>query len=251
MLDYSFPIMEEKLTVDGEETGLIGIYHDGEKNKKNLLGYHTDNYKVLENKTLVELAFQTLEQSDVAFEINKSQSYVSEKRMYLNLETDKVFEVGDGDKHKLAFIVQNSYDGSLQYAAMVGAFRLICSNGAIIGKTFANTKHKHVVDFDAEKFKEQIVSGIENIPALEEMYNRMLEKKVTETWIRKTLENAVTMNMIGKIDFEQIYEISKNETNAYNFLQIMTFYATHVMKSYERALRFNTYAHKKIQKIIE
>ena len=40
-------------------------------------------------------------------------------------------------------IIKNSYDGSLQVHILAGAFRLVCSNGLIIGITLGKKNYRH------------------------------------------------------------------------------------------------------------
>ena len=53
-----------------------------------------------------------------------------------------VLEISKGDMMNPEIIIKNSYDGTSQVHILSGAFRLVCSNGMIIGTTIDkyNTK---------------------------------------------------------------------------------------------------------------
>ena len=69
-------------------------------------------------------------------------------------------EVRPGDVISLQFIVKNSYDGTNALQIMLGAFRLVCTNGMMIGKKFFAFSQKHIGSeagtIDAGKLKEKV-----------------------------------------------------------------------------------------------
>lgn len=55
-----------------------------------------------------------------------------------------VVKVSEEDSVSLMLFVKNSYDGSHSLQILFGAFRLVCSNGMVIGRKFVEFNHKHV-----------------------------------------------------------------------------------------------------------
>lgn len=53
-------------------------------------------------------------------------------------------EVRKGDLISMQFIVKNSYDGTNALHIMLGAFRIVCTNGMMIGKRFFSFSQKHI-----------------------------------------------------------------------------------------------------------
>jgi hypothetical protein len=53
-------------------------------------------------------------------------------------------EVKKGDFLALQFVAKNSYDGSRSFSLMMGALRLVCTNGMVIGKNFFSYSQKHL-----------------------------------------------------------------------------------------------------------
>lgn len=68
-------------------------------------------------------------------------------------------EVTPGDRISLQFVVKNSYDGSNALQIALGAFRIVCSNGMMIGKKFFTFTQKHVgsdAGVDVAKLKDKV-----------------------------------------------------------------------------------------------
>jgi len=61
---------------------------------------------------------------------------------------DTEVEVRPGDRVMLTLTGGNSFDTSTAVWMKVGAFRLICTNGAIIGKVVAFLRNRHTMSFD-------------------------------------------------------------------------------------------------------
>ncbi len=58
--------------------------------------------------------------------------------------------VTEGDEMDLMITVLNSYDGSWKFMSMVGAYRMLCTNGQIIGDSFSSYYGKHTKSLDVE-----------------------------------------------------------------------------------------------------
>jgi len=56
--------------------------------------------------------------------------------------------VSEGDEMDLQINVLNSYDGSWKFMSLVGAYRLLCTNGQIIGDSFSTYYGKHTKSLD-------------------------------------------------------------------------------------------------------
>ena len=54
----------------------------------------------------------------------------------------------------------NSYDISWPYTLILGAFRLICSNGLVIRKKFLHIRKRHVYEIDELDLEDQITTAL-------------------------------------------------------------------------------------------
>lgn len=64
---------------------------------------------------------------------------------------DTSIEVRPGDRVMLTLLGGNSFDTSTAVWMSVGAFRLICTNGAMIGKIIAFIRNRHTLSFDLNR----------------------------------------------------------------------------------------------------
>ncbi len=76
--------------------------------------------------------------------------------------------------------VINSYDGSSAFTTLVGGYRLICTNGLVIGKTFAHTYTKHTKDFDLSAILERINSAIDIYCNNARVWHRWTDRTISD-----------------------------------------------------------------------
>ena len=117
----------------------------------------TDEYKVVTNKEIIDTAVPILKKHKA--ELKESISLGSgERSIWKWIIPDIKIEVAKGDVLNPEIIIKNSYDGSLQVHVLAGAFRLVCSNGLIIGVTLGQSTFKHNINNkNLEKLDEAIL----------------------------------------------------------------------------------------------
>ena len=59
--------------------------------------------------------------------------------------------IKDGDEMDLTLTVLNSYDMSWRFRSIMGAFRLLCANGLILGDPLAEYSGKHTASLDTDR----------------------------------------------------------------------------------------------------
>jgi hypothetical protein len=69
-------------------------------------------------------------------------------------------------------ILTNSHDGFNAFKFMVGMFRLICSNGLVVGDTLANMSIRHI-NYTFEELRKVVNKTIEEIPNIVAQMNEM------------------------------------------------------------------------------
>ncbi len=93
------------------------------------------------------------------------------------------YEVKKGDFVAMQFVAKNSYDGTKSFSLMLGALRLVCLNGMVIGKEFFSYTQRHIsagITFvDTGNLKDRIselISHFKNsIPVMTQMSNTKLD----------------------------------------------------------------------------
>ena len=118
----------------------------------------TDEYKVVTNKEIIDTAVPILKKHKA--ELQEAISLGDGERTIWKWIIPHIkIEVAKGDVLNPEIIIKNSYDGSLQVHVLAGAFRLVCSNGLIIGVTLGQSNFKHNVN---NKNLEKLDEAIEN-----------------------------------------------------------------------------------------
>lgn len=93
---------------------------------------------------------------------------------------------------RLQLLVTNAHDGSSSFKMQLGFFRLVCSNGLIVGETFETIKLRH-----SGMILEEVDSAIERMVAqtkkLDAAITALKMKKLEESQVKLFIEEAVKL----------------------------------------------------------
>lgn len=147
------------------------------------------------------------------------------------LPTHKV-EVRKGDAVALQFTVKNSYDGSNALQIMLGAFRLVCSNGMVIGKNYFSYSQRHIgseagtkVEAISEKISLLVEQFKKTLPSLQHMSRHNVRHAAEDLFNPK----AVNLPTYLLAEAKRAYEEKGDET-AWGYYNALTATITHHMK---------------------
>ena len=141
--DVMFPVIEipANFTLNKETTAsqVLGYLPENtghkfivrEDNGK-VLSCMTNDYKLVTNETVIKYASPIIEKSGGKVKEVKSLSNGAKSIMTWNFPKEKV-NIGKNDDLTPEIIIKNSYDGTVGLNILAGAFRLVCSNGLVIG----------------------------------------------------------------------------------------------------------------------
>lgn len=128
-----------------------------------ILAIHGPGYRLLEHGELLDAIEGVIADSRLNLEGRTTTVRVSHHgaRMYAETEfpAEQVMVQGD-DPVCLRVIVVNSYDGSSAVRLLVGAFRLVCSNGMIIGEKYMDHRFRHTRSLETGRFAAALHEGI-------------------------------------------------------------------------------------------
>lgn len=127
-------------------------------------------------------------------------------RIYFPAQFDHVPK--EGDKLKLRLECFNSVDGSSRLVILLGWFRLVCSNGMIIGETKTEVRDIHNSHLDLEQIP-KIVSGSMNLISADKnrlisWNNHKVDMSKIENWVNEDVSKSW-----GKKAACRIYHICK------------------------------------------
>ena len=147
---------------------------------------------------------------------------------------DTQVEVKKGDLVSMQFIARNSYDGTKSFSLMLGAFRLVCSNGLIIGKEVFTYSQKHFAGNEMFSDASGIIQG--KVSELIEHFNDALPtmKKMTKIELSEESETLFEKDKLQLPKYlideaKGIYEKTKEKT-LWEFYNSLTFVISHSLK---------------------
>ncbi|HKZ45539.1 MAG TPA: DUF932 domain-containing protein [archaeon] len=153
----------------------------------------------------------------------------------------KTIEVRKGDLVSLQFVVKNSYNGTNALQIMLGAFRLVCTNGMTIGRQFFSFSQKHIgsnggVSIEIIKEKVEFLTDqfSKVLPYMQEMSRHELSNSSEELF---NLENEPLPKYLVNVARE-LYEKDKDYTR-WGFYNGLTNAITHSMKHESPAAALN------------
>lgn len=193
----------------------------------------SDNYKLIPNNEL-QKSFETClqEAGNGYLNYEKTNSMFNPKKLITEYRfKDVIAEPKKGDYVGMNLILENSYDGSFPVGIRLGALRLVCTNGMIVGETYSYIRKKHTQNLEIEDMFKGVVQSIE-------MFQN--ESNVWQAWTEKeiTAENALSIikadeiaerhqeNILGKLMAEDVDILT-----LWVIYNVITAYITHEVKS--------------------
>lgn len=145
-------------------------------------------------------------------------------------------KIGKNDVNEIRLSMLNSYDRSWAFKATLGAYRQVCSNGAMIGEDFGSLKMKHV---GAEDDEGTILSGLDVI-----IKRAPMLKDVWTEWADTPLEYEDALEMLDGFKFPEKYigpvlSDDRFPRSKWDFYNDLTRFATHDTKSVRRRVEFD------------
>jgi len=109
-----------------------------------VLGVTTTKYGVLHNRQVFDQVFDAIDSLGMDADIISLNSNKTGSRHRVKIDfPELVCDPGDGKLINYRLSIQNGYDGSYNFGFQHGAFRLICTNGMIVGQLVQSLKKKH------------------------------------------------------------------------------------------------------------
>ena len=226
-----FPVKEVQAMWTDKENGNILNKNTGHKfivreDTGKVISCMSDNYKLVTNEQIMQKAEPVLkEQGAVLSDVHMFGNGARVRYKYRFPDT-KV-EVEKNDFVNPEIIINNSYDGTSEVSAMGGAFRLVCSNGLVIGYSIGKEGSRHTVWNDKDEIEAIIKSVInKTITVFSNDFPAMIEKAVKKKDSQKLLELFPGYTMESMVQ----YMLKTPPKNYWDLLNAATWVTTHVMK---------------------
>ena len=124
---------EKRVVVSEDYNRLFGVF-----SKKAVIVRHTELVESLQSMG------QRLYGEDLPLDV-QSLDEGAKIIARLTLPDKYQLDVGNGDLSDMFLLAQNSYDHGYSFRLNIGVFRLVCTNGAVVGRTIDEIKAKEFV----------------------------------------------------------------------------------------------------------
>jgi hypothetical protein len=162
------------------------------------VGVVSKDYALVPHTAVLDIAARALDDANIPSRDVKAELRITEygERMSLSLYLPDKYSFDPGDGHPMALRLEclNSVDGSTRFRALMGWFRLVCSNGLIIGVTRSDLRRRHVGDICLEDVGAVLASGLTESEAEKENFHRWRKEAVTlnqlAPWVNNDLREG-------------------------------------------------------------
>ena len=162
------------------------------------VGVVSKSYSLLQHTEVLSRATVAMEESGIKPDEIRADLKLSQngERMSLQLLFPERYSMmpGDGRPMLLRLLCNNSVDGSLNFAATLGWFRLVCSNGLVIGTVSARIKEVHSKHLDVTRIGNLLKRDLAEAMKDHTRFERWIKTPVHETmlckWVDKDLREA-------------------------------------------------------------
>ena len=220
-----FPVKEDIIYKrDGDESGYKFIMRE---DTNEILSCMTKEYKLVSNSEVWEAANPIL--NEMGAVLTEQQTFSNGARTSWTWKIPDVkVKVSKGDELNPQITIRNSYDGSFQLGILSGAFRLVCSNGLMLGNILTHKVNRHsIYNTNLDKIDESIRNTVDT---MEKVFIKelpiLVKTKTKPTHVKKLVKlfpdftmEALTQYLLG------------NKINTFwDLLNAATWITTHTMK---------------------
>lgn len=232
---FLFPIQQREVYIEDYKGSVFqtGDYKAIVRQDDNsLIAIAKKSYKVVPNAEVINQFVENLSGLDAKWYVDSSHSFVENNRMRLMVTFPELtFNDGRSDI-ALSLYLSNSYDGSESVKLIFAAIRAVCKNGMILGHILKQLKAKHTQGLNLGNLQAQVESTYDQIPAIKNRINQLLETKVTNEF--KGIVFDVMGRKIEKFVTDQEASI-RPIRHSWDFYNLLTYYVSHEIDQKFRA----------------
>ena len=224
--DIMFPVKEVPAQLGNEFIKNTGYKFIMREDTGDILSCMTDNYKLINNSMIIEKSDNII--SKEGGTLKEVQTFGKGARSIVKYEFDKhKIKISNGDICTPEIVWANSYDGTVGLNIIAGAFRLVCTNGLVIGVVAEKYKNKHIIQNmelqDIEGVIEETIKKTKMI--MKNEFPVIHDTKVKDSHIIEILK----MFPLQSSDYMTNLLLAENPNNLWDLLNVATNVATHGM----------------------
>ena len=193
-------------------------------------------YKVIRHESAIDVVEKAINEHSELGAYEFSTDFYNDggrmRRKYIF--PDISVEIAHGDKVNPELQLYNSYDTTWPFIVILGAFRIICANGLVVGDKYLHIQKRHVFHIDQIDLKKQVSTALNRFNLQTDQWIKWAGKR-----LRKETHDQVMENMkFGKNATEEIEDRINREAEDFDvngfpivslwiFFNILTWYITH------------------------
>ena len=259
--NFEFGVGRERLFLkNGRDTGLDALYREDNGNPLSVV---SPKYKFTHHKDANSFVENLLSAQNINYEIGKTAVSVGGNRFFREFRFPSMkFVPGEGQGNQTALdgglkdeyfptiVVRNSYDRSSSLDFLYGGFRVVCSNGMIVGDIVQRIKIKHIIQPDFASIGDQLVDKLEmTVEGFKRTYDKLngqhadvyLQTLMMEVMTKKMAETIAMMSSgLIQMHYDSDGNVegvtASDNLSAYALLQLATNVASHSVRKYHRSL---------------
>lgn len=220
------------------------------KDTEKVIGVVSDRYQIVRNRDLVKSLEDYLTESDTKFIRTGAGCNLTGSQFWANYRfPDIKATFGNHPKFKVPDTVElmldllNGYGGGRSYGFSLGGFRLICLNGARAKQIFYQAKEVHSNKEAAHQLNEFMIASVSTAV-------KIFKEQLVPSWDKlksDKFDKAIAVNVLQALELGKLYQVkldlvlkqqeeAKRLTNMWEFYNVISWFATHVVENRNRAL---------------
>ena len=237
--DMFFPVSLRPLNECLTSTGPHGFVDSNNKwnvvtndDTGDIIAVHKDKYRLQKNKDVFEafdaaLASHNLDLTGLKVRDELAYNGGRATRTY-RMPAHRV-DIGDGDPVDLMLKVQNSYDGSRRFGMNFGAFRILCSNGLVIGNNMCEVKAKHTDGLDIAAVTNHLANAIDVFIESTALWAQWRDTPCPDGIHQNVIETLPGISEAAKERISAFYDRAQHEhgRNVWTLYNALTEWSTH------------------------
>lgn len=198
-----------------------------------ILAVHGASYKLAKNEDVYGQVDEMLRKQTV-LDINGMQ--VRDQTAYAGGRTIRTYafpehriSVGHGDETILKINVINSYDGSTGLRLCAGGYRMICSNGQVIGEQLADYRNRHTSGYFTKNIPARLANSILSFTQAGDQWNEWRTTYITDFQAEECLKRIAGESKMLLVNLMQMWQIETRHLGKtkWALFNTMTQWATH------------------------
>ena len=221
-----------------------------------VLAVHSNQYKLVKNEDVFPKFEEILRKSS----LDLTDMYTSTDVVKGGGAVQKIYrfpahqiQISKSDLVDMELRVRNSYDGSWSFGTILGGYRLICSNGMVIGTSFMWENRKHTSGLDVDRYLTRLDENVKIYMDHQEIWKHWAGKKVSEGQVEMLLKEELKLSDRFVKDMVQgfVHEAQSMGYTIWALFNALTYWSTHekINKNSERTL-VNESREKRVRQII-